>query len=151
MTIPKIVVRGAFNYDSDLVSDETGLRCDDISLTKQEFLEESDINTIVERFGILGELPSGVAAPVYADFSEVFDFTTAMNAIAKANESFDAMPAHVRSRFDNNPAKFVDFCSDNANYDEAVKLGLVFPKTLEVPSGAKDTSEPSGVTAVEAE
>ncbi len=147
----KVIVRCAFDYDSDAVSDETGLKCEDISLAKQEFLEESDINTIVDRFGLLGEVPSGIRAPVYGDFSDVRDFTSAMQALAQANESFEAMPANVRARFDNNPAKFVDFCSDDNNYDEAINLGLVFAKDTAATSGAKDTSAPAVSPAVEAE
>lgn len=143
----KIVVRGAFNYDSDAVSNQTGLKCDDISLAKQEFLEESDINVLVDRFGLLGEPPTGVHAPVYGDFSHVKDFTSAMQAIALANESFDSMPAHVRARFQNNPAYFVDFCSDDKNYDEAVALGLVFKSTSEANapdlSGVKAADVPN--------
>ena len=121
-------VRSPYNYDVDEVSVSTGLRCDDLSLAKQSFAEECDINTIVRRFNLTGQLPENVGAPTYADFEEVFDFHTAMNAVAKAHESFDEMPADVRARFHNNPAEFVDFCSDDSNRPEAEKLGLVFPK-----------------------
>lgn len=124
-------VRNAYNYDRNLASDESGLRCDDVSLTKQSFAEEADINTIVRRFHLTGQLPENVRAPQYQDFEGVFDFHSAMNAVAAAGESFDAMPAEVRSRFHNNPAEFVDFCSDAANREEAVKLGLVFDRKLE--------------------
>lgn len=141
----KVFVRGAFNYDSDAVSNETGLKCDDLSLAKQEFLEESDINVLVDRFGLLGEPPSGINAPVYGDFSDVKDFTSAMQAIAQANESFDAMPAHVRARFQNNPALFVDFCSDEKNYEEASSLGLVFKKTPEANAPAQPGVKASDV------
>lgn len=121
-------VRNPYNYDRDRASDDAGLRCDDLSLCKQSFAEEVDINTIVRRFHLTGELPTDVRAPQYVDFEGVFDFHSAMNAVARAGESFDRMPAHVRARFHNSPAEFVDFCSDAANRSEAVKLGLVFDK-----------------------
>lgn len=121
-------VRSAYNYDRDLASDESGLRCEDVSLAKQSFAEECDINTIVRRFGVTGELPTNVRMPTYGDFSTVVDFQSAMNAIASANESFDAMPAEVRSRFHNDAGEFVDFCSREENRAEAIKLGLVLPK-----------------------
>lgn len=120
-------VRSAYNYDRDAVSDETGLRCLDASRTKQSFKDEVDINTLVRRFGVTGEFPVGVRAPTYGDFSQVIDFHSAMNAVAKAHEAFDQMPAEVRARFNNDPGAFVDFCSDDKNRDEAVKLGLVVP------------------------
>lgn len=152
-------LRTAYNYDRDAVSDETGLRCEDESLAKQSFAEECDINTIVKRFRISGELPTGVVAPVYADYEDIFDFHSAMNAIAKAHEAFDAMPAEVRTRFQNDPAAFVAFCSDGANRDEAEKLGLVFkkpdpvvpaPMRVEVVAGARpgDQAEAPAVAPV---
>jgi len=132
----KVFVRSEYNYDRDKASDESGLRCEDLSLTKQSFAEECDINTIVRRFGISGELPQNVVMPTYQDFEGVFDFQTAMNAILQANESFMSMPAEVRARFNNNPALFVDFCSDDANMEEAIKLGLVVKKRQDAPEGA---------------
>lgn len=125
-------VRNPYNYDRDVASFATGLFCEDVSLTKQSFAEECDINTIVRRFNLTGQLPDNVGAPTYADFDEVYDFHTAMNAVAKAQEAFDEMPAAVRARFNNDPASFVDFCSDDANRSEAEKLGLVFAKAAEI-------------------
>lgn len=121
----KVFARQPYNYDMDAASLESGLECKDASLAKQSFAEEVDINTIVRRFGLSGELPTDIRMPVNGDFEGLFDFQSAMNMIVSARESFDAMPAHVRSRFDNDPHKFVEFCSKDENFDEAVKLGLV--------------------------
>lgn len=111
------------------------LTCRDPSRTKQEFAEECDINTIVKRFGITGKLPVGVRMPQYGDFTEIGSFHEAANAIAAANESFSAMPADVRSRFNNDPAAFVEFCGNEANRDEAIKLGLVVAPLRDGPQG----------------
>lgn len=118
-------VRSAYNYDMSAASVDAGLLCEDVSLAKQSFAEESDINTIVRRFRISGELPVNVRMPTYGDFTGVSDFHSAMNAVALAHEAFDAMPAEIRSRFHNDPQEFVAFCSDDSNMDEARKLGLV--------------------------
>lgn len=118
-------LRAFNNYDTDLVSLETSLECKDPTLTKQSFKDESDINTIIHRFGLDGQLPTNVRQPQYGDFTGITDFHTAANAIAAANESFDEMPAHVRSRFNNDPGAFVDFCLNPDNKDELIKLGLV--------------------------
>lgn len=123
-------LRTAYNYDTNKAGDESALHCKDPTLTKQSFAEEVDINTIVRRFNITGELPTNVRMPEYGDFEGIFDFTSAMNAIRAAQESFDAMPADVRSRFHNDPAQFVDFCSNQANRQEAEKLGLVSAEAL---------------------
>ena len=120
-------VRSAYNYDRDMVSEETGLACLDVSRAQQNFAEECDINTIVKRFGLTGELPSNVKVPQYGDFDQVVDYHSAMNLVAQANEAFDQMPASVRSRFANDPGAFVDFCSDPANAAEMGRLGLLTP------------------------
>lgn len=122
--------RTPYNYDRDEVSRETGLECFDASLAVQDAAEEADINTIVRRFGLTGELPDNVRAPVYADFAEVLDYHSAMIAVRQAEESFMAMPAETRARFDNDPGKFVDFCSDYKNLAELKELGLVRPDVV---------------------
>ena len=124
----EVFVRSPYNYDAELVSDETGLDCLDVSLTKQSFVEECDINTIVRRFGLTGELPDGVRAPTFGDFTEVVDFKTACDAVAAARESFDALPAEVRARFRNDPQELVEFASDEANRAQLEVWGMVVPK-----------------------
>lgn len=124
-------LRTAYNYDKNAAGNEDAINCQDPSLTKQSFTEESDINTIVKRFNLTGQLPTNVRMPTYADYNDVFDFHTAMNAIAQANEAFDKMPADIRARFHNNPAEFVDFCSNEANRAEAEKMGLVTAQALQ--------------------
>lgn len=116
--------RTAYNYDTDAVSRETSLHCQDESLAVQSERDECDINTIVFRFGLTGTMPQGVRAPMYGDFTGVRDYREALEAISAADEAFYSLPADVRSRFANNPALFVDFCSDPANLDEMRKLGL---------------------------
>ena len=118
-------VRSAYNYDMDEASEVSGLKCMDKSLCQQEFADECDINTIVRRFGLTGELPQSVMVPFNADFEGVVDFKSAMNLIVASQEAFMEMPADVRARFGNDPAKFVDFASDERNRSEAARLGLL--------------------------
>lgn len=128
MPVKPPFLRTQYNYDMQEASDETAINCKDVSLAKQSFAEECNINTIVKRFGLTGQLPENVRMPTYGDFSDVTNFHDAMNAIALANEAFEKMPADVRRRFDNDPGKFVDFCNDENNRPEAIKLGLIEPK-----------------------
>lgn len=127
MAVPKVFVRSAFNYDMAKASDECGLECKDESLAKQSFAEEVDINTIVRRFGLTGELPHNVRMPQSGDFTDVQDFHSCMTAIRLAEESFAAMPAEIRRRFNDNAEDFVNFCLDDKNRAEAERLGLVDP------------------------
>lgn len=121
----KIFLRSLGNYDGDKVSVETGLACEDPSLAQQQFKEDCDINTILERFNVTGQLPVVPLQPQFGDFSGITDYQSAMNAVLQAEESFAALPAKVRERFANDPAAFVDFCLDAANRDEMKALGLL--------------------------
>lgn len=116
--------RTPYNYDTDEVSRETSLVCEDESLAVQSERDDCDINTIVRRFGLTGSLPVGVRRPEYGDFVGVSDYREALEALEAADASFYAMPAEVRARFENDPARFVDFCSDVSNVDEMIKMGL---------------------------
>lgn len=127
----ELFLRTPYNYDMNAASDACGLACKDVSRTQQAFAEDADINTIVRRFGLDGPLPQNVRAPVYGDFTGLGDFQDAMNAIVLAKESFEAMPARVRARFENDPQRFVEFCSDVKNADEMAKLGLVTPEAFD--------------------
>lgn len=124
----KVQLRSAYGYDADQVSLETGLKCEDKTLAQQNFKDEVDINTIVERFGLTGQLPDNVRIPQYGDFVDVVDYHTAMNKVIEAREGFMSLPATIRARFNNDPGELVAFCSDPANYSEAEKLGIVVPK-----------------------
>ena len=126
-------LRTGNNYDMDAVSRETGLTCKDPSLTQQQFAEEANINTIVERFGLTGELPNNVRMPAFADFEESVDYQTSLNAIIEAQRAFATMPASIRERFGNDPGAFVDFCGDEKNRPEAERVGLVAAKEFVPP------------------
>lgn len=134
MKIP--FMRTPYNYDRDAVSDETGLVCPEPTMAQQQFKDEADINTILERFGRTGELVVPARMPQYGDFDQVSDYHSALNAVISAQEQFDALPAKIRARFQNDPGKFVEFCLDDRNRDEAVALGLVeaIPKPAEPAS-----------------
>lgn len=134
-------VRSAFNYDRDEASVDSGLACKDVSRAKQSFAAECDINTIVKNFGLTGKLPDNIRAPTYGDFDGIFDFHSAMNAVATASEAFDSLSAEIRSRFHNDPGLFVDFCSNPDNLPEMRKLGLTISEPVLTPS------EPPSVAA----
>ena len=66
--------------------------------------------------------------PQFVDFEETFDFQSSMNVIRAAEEAFNAMPAEVRDRFQNDPGRFLEFANDASNYDEALKMGLAIKR-----------------------
>ena len=137
-------LRSAYNYDVDAASNESALTCDDPSLAIQSAEEESNINTIVRKFGITGELPNDVKLPQSGDFTNIPDFHSAMNLIRKTQEEFLRVPAEVRARFGNDPQAFMNFCEDPANRDEAGRLGLLKPvQAVAEPLAVRVVPEPS--------
>ncbi|AXH74724.1 MAG: internal scaffolding protein [Microviridae sp.] len=118
-------LRTPYNYDTDAVSRETALHCMDKSLTQQHMAKECDINEIVRQFGLTGVLPNKYEAPVYADFTDVGDYRTALQAVREAGEKFMELPAELRARFENDPQRLIDFVGDERNRHEAFTLGLV--------------------------
>lgn len=129
----KIFVRGENNYDVDAASNEAGLFCPEDSLTRQSFAEEADINTLVKRFGLTGQMPEAVSFPTYGDFSQVMDYQSALNMVLEADDAFMSLPAETRARFGNQPGELLRFLEDPQNRSEAEKLGLVVPKAPEPP------------------
>jgi len=60
----------------------------------------------------------------YGDFSGVPDYKEGLERIMAANEMFDSLPARLRDRFGNDPAKFIDFATNPENLDELRTMGL---------------------------
>lgn len=117
-------VRAYNHYDAKAASDASGISGFGPGKTIQSQKEEADINTIVRNFGVTGKLPTGVRIPTYGDFMGVDDYATAIQAVRDAEASFLAMPSELRTRLDNDPQKFVEWCADARNLDEMRKLGL---------------------------
>lgn len=135
-------VRGPYNYDVKEASDSDGvIEAWEPSLTQQSQREEADINVILQRFGVTGQLPVIDRPPTFGDFTEAPDFQTAQNMLIAARESFMKIAPEIRARFDHDPAKFVDFCSDEKNLDEMRKMGLAVQKPVE-PAPAKPEAKP---------
>jgi len=95
--------------------------------TKQSFKDECDINRIMDRFKATGELPNvNQMPPQYLDVTEM-DFQEHQNFIAGANSMFNELPSAIRAKFENSPAKFLDFCSHEKNRPELQEMGLLRP------------------------
>lgn len=129
----KAFVRSSQNYDMSLASVSTSTSNSLPSMTRQADAIDADINTIVRRFGLTGTVPQVPLPPTYQDFESVFDFQSAQNTIRQAQESFNALSADVRNRFNNNPHLFVAFCQNPDNIDDMRKMGLAVPKKEPVP------------------
>lgn len=122
-------VRPDGSVDRVLLSDLTGLKCLDESLTDQSASEDSDINVMVRRFGVsevIARHPVPLAPEIVDQGTfEPFDFQAHMNIVAAGVQAFSAQPASVREEFGNDPALFVKFFQNPANRARALELGLI--------------------------
>lgn len=133
--------RQSLDYDTNAAGDEDAIHCKDPSLAQQQFAEESDINFIADRYGLTGELPTVLKMPAYGDFTGIYDFQSANNAVIAARDQFLTLPAKLRARFDNDPQKLLAFLHDEENRPEAEFLGLVEPRKAPVKGLDSDTGE----------
>lgn len=102
-------------YDHGRVDPDTGEIIDyathtgSHTRTKQSMKDECDINVIVARYK-MGEDITHVneRAAQYADLSEVPDYRTALDNVIAVEAMFMELSAEDRSKFDNDPALYLD-------------------------------------------
>lgn len=133
--------------------EQFGLDCSNLpSLTRQEFADDADINTIMaqyEKTGVISHMNQ--TPPAYLDLTDVPDLQQSIDLIREAETAFMSLPATVRATFDNNAVKFVEFAQNPANIDQMRAWNLAptppappEPQKVEIvnppdasPSGAK--------------
>lgn len=102
------------------------LVCPERGRTRQEDEPASNINLIWARYNKTRQLPLDKHPVFFDDVSSVGSFHEAMMRVHDAEESFEqCVSADVRSRFDNDISKFIDFTSDESNRDELIAMGLL--------------------------
>lgn len=102
------------------------LECKDKSLAKQSMQAECDINNILkgyDRTGLISHLNDNPG--FFGDVASVPDFQAALAIVEKADFVFSELPSQLRTRFENDPAKYLAFVSDPANREEMIALGLI--------------------------
>lgn len=92
------------------------------SMTSSEFVDDVDVNRIMERALKGGVLPEGGRRPVYGDFSGFGDFQEAQNRLVEGRRIFGLLSARDRLEFKNDPAVFLAFAAREENRDAVVKM-----------------------------
>lgn len=131
-----------------------GIAFDRPSRTQEHFAPDCDVNRIMAQFLRTGQMTHlNPATPAYADLGDDISFRDAQAYVIEAEERFLTLPSKIRKRFDNDPARLLDFLGQPDNYDEAVILGLIEPRTstpLDV-TGTTDTKSVTNPASSEAE
>lgn len=100
-----------------------------VSKTEQHHREETNINRIVNKYGVSGLLteasPTVQRYPQFGDFTNVVDFHSAQNKLVEIKTYFASLPAKLREKFNNDPRQLMAFMSNEENIKEAQELGLL--------------------------
>lgn len=127
----------------DLVADpKTGKLEKMPSMARQEYREQCDINNILKQFkktGIINHISAQAQQGAYEDLPDPMEYQDALNAVMVAQESFATLPSKVRTRFDNDPERFLAFMMDPKNAEEIYELGLAVK-----PASSPDSNQPAG-------
>lgn len=120
------------------------------SLTVQSERENTNINLIMARYEKTGLIDHVRTRPgEYLDVVAPESYHAAMNIITDAQAAFNALPASLRKRFDNDPEAMLAFCSDPENEREMIELGMMLPSEDQGASepapktGKKTAADPS--------
>lgn len=116
--------RTAYSYDANKASRESGLTFSKPTKTQQHNKDETDINVIVQRFGVTGVLPQARNPPTYGDFTGINDYHQALDLIIQAQDSFNELPVTVRKHFDHDPGKFLAFIEAGPDAQLLLDFGL---------------------------
>ena len=114
------------------------------SMTKQADRDRANIHNILKRYEKTGLLPQRTTSPIEGELPQVESFHQAMNILVTAQQSFEALPSNVRQKFENDPAKFLEFVNDEKNKDQLIELGLaVAPEGYQQPVETSEGATPS--------
>lgn len=95
------------------------------SMTKQEFKDECDINTIMSKYLRQAVVPVGVKVASYGDYAEAPDYRESIEIMMRAKAQFASLPAKVRDEFKNDPEAFLEFVCKEENLDRCHDMGLL--------------------------
>lgn len=126
-----------------LRSDEAAVHLQDVDpdtgeviiLTKQDFKDECDLNLLMQRYTPQMLIESyNASMGVYGDYSDVMSHQDARERVMLTQSWFESLPAKMRSMFDHDVSKCVEYLENPSNTDEAIQLGL-----LKKPLSDKDS------------
>jgi hypothetical protein len=114
-------------------------------ITEQSHKEDVNINNIIKKHGMDMIQKTALLKSQEFVFDDVTgnDFQEAMQKVTRAQQTFDDLPSEMRKRFDNNPAKFMDFVHDDSNLQEMYDLGLAMPPEETQPVEVQVVNQPT--------
>lgn len=143
MTRPKY--RLPYDTEADEVARaKTTLSTFEPSITLQAPAQDADLNILAKRYGLdRAQIPPAVFDPRYYGDVGDLDLRTALDRVRDAQERFQALPARLRERFANDPARLWSFVSNPENTEEAVQLGLLARRDAPASPDLPQTQPPT--------
>lgn len=133
------------NTEQIVHKNKYALHCKSESRTQQQFAESANIKNIVDRIK-RGVMPIGqTRPPLNIDHTQVKPYHEALNLVTEIKQNFLKQPAKIRERFQNDPAKMLEFLEDPKNMAQAIDLGLATPteEAKEAPITKVEVVNPS--------
>jgi phage internal scaffolding protein len=115
--------------------------CGEDTHVKQSAEPACNVNNIMAKARYTGTVPTVEKVMEYGDFSEIQDYHSAQNKLIQAQNSFMKLHADIRSRFDNDAGKLIEFLENPKNRAEAEKLGLVAVKEAIAPEKPQEAAQ----------
>jgi len=113
------------------------------SKTQAHMAEACDLNKIMSRYlksgGSFRNLPNPQG--VYADLSEMGDYQSSLNQIAKAQQAFEALPSYFRAELANDPGNLIPWLQNPNHQERAIQMGLLKPKVDEKTINSQNTTK----------
>jgi len=103
---------------------QVGIKFPKKGRTKQWHKKECDINQIMLKYQKHGVIDHVNKHEANYGFATSDDLHESLNMIKTANEMFADLPSKARTKFENDPAQFLDFVQDPKNKEEIYNLGL---------------------------
>lgn len=115
--------------------------------TIQSAKDECDINKIMARFALGGEINHiNRAQAHYGDFTNAVSFSDAYTAVANAEQAFAELPAHIRDLFGNDAEAFLYKLDDPEFVKKLEAAGVYDPEVGPIANQLKSTSVLDPVT-----
>lgn len=127
------------------------LICREPSLAKQSERDICDINKILRKHaqtGIIDHVNKHQGS--YDDYPTGLEYHASLNKVLAAQETFNSLTSEIRSTFDNDPAKFLEFAQNPVNGAEMIEMGLATASPIEdtpAPKTSPQEAPPEPPTA----
>ncbi len=131
-------IRSAVNLGPRVRLDFEGV----VGRTKLSMQKECDINQIMAKYQKTGLIDHFAKHGGDYGFASAVSLHEAMNIVTKAEQMFDDLPSKARSRFEGDPARFLEFVQNPANQQEMFELGLS-DKAPEKPVSVIESAAPA--------